>query len=72
MEIPGSEVWAVSGVVQNFHSGDFLSPPTRFVSKLWIMLIHRYFTVFQLHFRKPVGGFGLTHCIIILPIQNNG
>jgi hypothetical protein len=32
IEIDGSEVWAMSGMVENLHSGDFPSPPTHFVS----------------------------------------
>jgi len=32
MEIVGSDFWAVNGKVSNLHSGDFLSPPTHFVS----------------------------------------
>ena len=32
LEIAGSKVWTVGGVVSNLHSSDFLSPPTCFVS----------------------------------------
>jgi hypothetical protein len=32
LEITGSDVWAVGGMVSNLHSSDFLSPPTHIVS----------------------------------------